>query len=254
MADLRRLRGLMAAGRKILDDIERNRQTKQETGAVMGKALLGQYAKQAFPSPLEEAQTGLFKAYSKNLLGPDAEGAGTMPDMDVAGINVKGLQLKAPGKLTPIQQQEQMQSKRFFEAWLQGNEIPAQTQTGVATPPPKTQEEAHWGLMQFGEDPAQYDFSHLPTQTQSYGKPAGGGAGAAAGIMRIFPGYTKAGAFKPEISPVNRFTGKAAGPIEDAQITQYAPEEEQMIEDNMAAYKRPREEVIAALKAKGYIK
>jgi len=54
MADIRRLRGLMGAAKVILSDIERNRQQQQEMGTTMGKTLLGQYAKRAFQTPMEQ--------------------------------------------------------------------------------------------------------------------------------------------------------------------------------------------------------
>lgn len=115
--------------------------------------------------------------------------------------------------------------QRHYTAWLSGEDIVSKEGTTSA---PNTREEAYWGLMQAGEDPEQYSYTHLPSQTELYGEPA-------TGLGRMLPGKTRASAFKREIPE------------------EYTPEQEGLIKTNMGHYGRSRAEVIKALKTKGHL-
>lgn len=75
--DLRRLRGLVAGAKAVVDEFERGRKLKEAAGLEMGKALLGQYVKRTYPTPLEEAKAAYYRGQAGttgtvNLIDPES--------------------------------------------------------------------------------------------------------------------------------------------------------------------------------------
>lgn len=230
---------------------EQERKTKLEDELTLARE------KSKIQTPTETALSKVYEAYAQQLTGGGGE---NLPELEgLTGIGK--LRFKQPSELTAAQALAEEKNKIAIAEAIRKGEVTPEGQSTIKFPYRESPEIGEFTRSQGYQPEAFSDvIQNLPAAPTSWEQvPLGlkikaAFTGGPTAEEKFLGGLRPGGIFKPPaaVKPgeiVGRFTGGTTAPAPQ----QYSPEIEQDIKDNMEEYKKSREEIIAAMKAKGLI-